>query len=190
MRAAVVGGSLGGLYAALLLRDLGIDVDIYERSPVELAQRGAGIGFLPESQRYLVERAGVGLDEISVPTTHIRYLHRNADVLFETAQAYRFSSWNTVYRRLLAQFPAKNYHLDHEMSDWKILENGVDIGFSRGSRVRSDLAVMADGVGSLARARLLPDVKSAYAGYVAWRGMVPEANGSDSSSLVRLSFIK
>lgn len=73
MRAAVVGGSLGGLYAALLLRDLAIDVDIYERSPVELAQRGAGIGFLPESQRYLVERAGVALDEISVPTAHIRY---------------------------------------------------------------------------------------------------------------------
>ena len=116
MRAAVVGGSLGGLYAAVLLRDLGIDVDIYERSPVELAQRGAGIGFLPESQRYLVERAGVALDEISVPTAHIRYLHRNADVLFETPHAYRFSSWNTVYRCLFTRFPAQHYHLSYEMT--------------------------------------------------------------------------
>ena len=41
MQVAVVGGSLGGLTAALLLRDLGIAVDVYERSPVELAQRGA-----------------------------------------------------------------------------------------------------------------------------------------------------
>ena len=67
MRVAVVGGSLGGLTAALLLRDLGITVDVYERSPVELAQRGAGIGFLPEAQRYLIERAGVSLDDLAYP---------------------------------------------------------------------------------------------------------------------------
>ena len=76
MRAAVVGGSLGGLHAALLLHDLGVEVDVYERSPAELVQRGAGIGFLPESARYLVERAGVALDRISIATAHIRYLDR------------------------------------------------------------------------------------------------------------------
>ena len=38
MQVAVVGGSLGGLTAGLLLRDMGINVDVYERSPVELAQ--------------------------------------------------------------------------------------------------------------------------------------------------------
>jgi len=35
MQAAIIGGSLGGLTAALL-RDLGISVDVYERSPLEL----------------------------------------------------------------------------------------------------------------------------------------------------------
>lgn len=44
---AVAGGSLGGLTVALLLRDLGYDVTIYERSHVELEQRGAGIGSSP-----------------------------------------------------------------------------------------------------------------------------------------------
>lgn len=175
MRAAIVGGSLGGLYAALLLRDLGIEVDVYERSPVELAQRGAGIGFLPESQRYLVERAGVALDEISVPTAHIRYLHRNAELLFEAPQAYRFSSWNTVYRRLLTRFPPANYHLSYEMTGWQTQDNGVALAFASRAAQRAQLVVMADGVGSLARTRLLPDVRPAYAGYVAWRGMVPEA---------------
>ena len=42
-RVAIVGGSLGGLTAALLLRDLGLDVTVYERSGAELEQRGAGI---------------------------------------------------------------------------------------------------------------------------------------------------
>jgi 2,6-dihydroxypyridine 3-monooxygenase len=34
--------------------------------------------------------------------------------------------------------------------------------------------VCADGVSSLARARLLPDVRPSYSGYVAWRGTLPE----------------
>lgn len=69
MRAAIIGGSLGGLTAALLLRDLGIQVDVYERSPAELVQRGAGIGFLPDAARYLVQRAGLALDDISIATS-------------------------------------------------------------------------------------------------------------------------
>ncbi|MDT5412780.1 MAG: 2,6-dihydroxypyridine 3-monooxygenase, partial [Mycobacterium sp.] len=42
-RAVVVGGSLGGLTAALVLRDRGWDVDVLERSAVPLEGRGAGI---------------------------------------------------------------------------------------------------------------------------------------------------
>ena len=61
---------MGGLTAACLFRDLGLDVEVYERSPAELEERGAGIGFLPASARYLVERAGIDLDDISVATSH------------------------------------------------------------------------------------------------------------------------
>ena len=78
-RVAIIGGSVAGLTTALLLRDLGLDVTVYERSAAELEQRGAGIGFLPTSYRYLVERAGVDLDEISTSTTSIRYLDRQGD---------------------------------------------------------------------------------------------------------------
>ncbi len=38
----------------------------------------------------------------------------------------------------------------------------------------ADLLVCADGVSSLARARLLPEVRPSYSGYVAWRGTLPE----------------
>ncbi len=175
MKVAVVGGSLGGLTAALLLRDLGIGVDVYERSPVALAQRGAGIGFLPESQRYLVERAGVGLDTISVATSRLRYLTRDGALVHDSAHQYRFSSWTTVYRELLACVPPEIYHLDHEMTDWKEHSDGVAVRFANGSTQRADLLVCADGVSSTARARLLPGVRPQYAGYVCWRGMVPEA---------------
>ena len=63
MKISVVGGSIGGLTAGLLLRDAGHDVRVFERSPSELAQRGAGIGLLPETSRYLTECAGVDIDD-------------------------------------------------------------------------------------------------------------------------------
>ena len=40
---AVVGGSLGGLTAACLLRDAGHRVAVFERSSRELDERGAGV---------------------------------------------------------------------------------------------------------------------------------------------------
>jgi len=43
---SVVGGSIGGLTAALVLRDVGCDVRVFERSPAALAARGAGIAAL------------------------------------------------------------------------------------------------------------------------------------------------
>ena len=47
-RALIIGGSLSGLFAALLLRGRGWEVDVYERVESELAGRGAGIVAQPE----------------------------------------------------------------------------------------------------------------------------------------------
>lgn len=76
-RVAIAGGSIGGLTAASLLRDSGHDVTVYERSSRELEERGAGIGLLEASSRYLAERVGLNLDDICVVTSYIRYLNRN-----------------------------------------------------------------------------------------------------------------
>ena len=173
VRVAVVGGSLGGLTAALLLRELGLDVTVYERSNAELEQRGAGIGFLPASYRYLAERAHVDLDEVSISTDHIRYLDRQGRVIHEQPRTYRFSNWNTVYRSLLRCFGRARYLLGRECVDIRQQDRKVQIKQADGNELEFDLLVCADGVNSRARARLLPDVRPRYAGYVAWRGLVP-----------------
>jgi 2,6-dihydroxypyridine 3-monooxygenase len=173
-RVAIAGGSLGGLTAGLLLRDLGLDVTIYERSPAELQQRGAGIGFLPASYRYLVERAGRPLDRISVATSHIRYLARTGAVTHDLQHTYRFSSWNTVYRELLACFGRARYHLGQEVSSFAVEADHVAVALANGETDDFDLLVCADGVTSRSRRQLVPDATARYAGYIAWRGMVPE----------------
>jgi 2,6-dihydroxypyridine 3-monooxygenase len=179
MEIAVVGGSLGGLTAACLLADDGHDVTVYERSPHHLEERGAGIGLLPMTSRYLRERAGVDAASIAVATSWIRTLHRDGSVLHEAQHHYEFSSWNTVYREMLHCFDADRYLLDHELVS---IDPAVPrLGFANGLEVEPQLAVCADGVRSTARASLLPGAAPAYAGYVAWRGVVPETELSDAT---------
>ena len=176
LKIAIAGGSIGGLTAACLLRSLGHDVTIYERSSRELEQRGAGIGFLKAASRYLVERAGVDVDDISVTTPFIRYLGRDNAVLHEQAHPYRFSSWNTVYRRMLEAHGPDGYELGHDVTGWQSSGAGVTVAFANGASNAADLLICADGVGSSSRTRLLPEAEAGYAGYVAWRGMVPESD--------------
>jgi 2-polyprenyl-6-methoxyphenol hydroxylase-like FAD-dependent oxidoreductase len=43
-RAVVIGGSMGGLFAAAFLQRIGWEAHIYERTADDLASRGAGLG--------------------------------------------------------------------------------------------------------------------------------------------------
>lgn len=176
MRIAIIGGSLGGLSAAVWLRDIGHDVRIFERSPSPLEERGAGIGLLPETSRYFEERTGIDLDSISIRTEYIRHLDRAGDVVHEMPHPYRFSSWNTIYRHLLQQFEGDRYLLDHEVESIEQQGDGATLQFADGTRHHCDLVVCADGVGSRFRSKFLPGVGPRYSGYIAWRGMVPEGD--------------
>lgn len=172
---AVVGGSLGGLTAALLLRDLGCDVTVYERSASALQARGAGIAVLEQTLRYPVERLGLAPEQISSSTDWIRFLEPDGTVRHEQRHRYRFSAWNTVYAALLAALPQDRYRLGCELTSFATDDDGVRLRFGDGAQVRADLLVCADGIGSSSRRRLLPEVRPRYAGYVAWRGVTPEA---------------
>ncbi|MGZ4126432.1 MAG: FAD binding domain-containing protein [Actinomycetota bacterium] len=175
-RVAVAGGSLGGLTAALVLRDLGCEVDVYERSAAELEARGAGIVVLDETSRYVRERTDVDLDDVTCATSWLRYLDADGRVVHEEPRSYRYSGWHTLYRVLLDRFGRERYHLGAEVRSFREEGDHVAISFADGRPDAScDVLVCADGIGSAARARLAPQARAAYAGYVAWRGTVAEA---------------
>lgn len=174
-RVGVVGGSLGGLTAALLLRDLGCEVSVYERSHEELEAKGAGIAVLEATWRYPVERLEVPADDFSAKTTWVRFLEADGSTAFEERRLYHLSSWNAVYRVLLHGFGRENYHLASEMASFVDDGERVTISFTDGRTDVVDLLVCADGIASEARRTLLPEVSSAYAGYIAWRGVIPES---------------
>jgi 2,6-dihydroxypyridine 3-monooxygenase len=178
---AVVGGSLGGLTAALLLRDAGCEVTVHERSPSTLEARGAGIAVLEQTLRYPVERLGVAPDELSTRTQWVRFLEKDGSTAYAEQRRYRFSAWNTIYRVLVEAFPAERYRLGQELTSFVSREDGVELTFADGNARDVDLLVCADGISSASRRQLFPDVAPGYAGYVGWRGTVREAELSGST---------
>jgi 2,6-dihydroxypyridine 3-monooxygenase len=174
-RAAVVGGSLGGLTAALVLADIGCDVTVFERSAAALEARGAGIAVLDETVRWFAEKTTVDPDSLCSSTSYIRFLGPAGETVHERAHRYRFSSWNTIYRALLGHFPTERYRLGHEVIGLEQVRETVELVLASGRRHTAELVVAADGITSPTRASLLPEVAPRYAGYVAWRGTMPES---------------
>ena len=185
-RAAVVGGSLGGLTAGLVLRDQGWDVEVVERSPIPLEGRGAGIVAHPTTVRYLVEQAGKAIDDIGVPASRLRYLDDDGAIVREQPCAYRFASYFELYRGLLDAFGTEHYHLSTELA--RLDDRGDDVMLSMvdGQTLTADLVVCADGIRSTGRRIMVPEAKSHYAGYVAWRGTIDRDElGGDAASILR-----
>lgn len=173
-RVVVVGGSVGGLTAALKLQDIGCNVDLYERSEADLQARGAGIIAHPVTLRYFAEHKVLDLDQISILSNRHVYLNRDGTTAYEERVNYRFTAWNTVYRALRGCLESQRYHPGETMVGFEQDWNRVLVHFASGRVEEADLLVCADGVASTGRSLLLPDAKPVYAGYVGWRGTVPE----------------
>lgn len=174
-RAVVVGGSFAGLTAALLLREQGFDVDVFERTPSYLDGRGGGIVLQPDTVRWIEQRPhDFTVEDVSIGSTCTRYLGAGNKVVHEEPAAWRFSSWTTMYRVLLDDFGTEHYHLGDFVVGLGQDDDGVELRFTSGRVERAELVVFADGISSVGRRRLQPRVTPRYAGYVGWRGTVPE----------------
>lgn len=173
-RALVIGGSLGGLFAANLLQDLGWDVHVYERVPDDLASRGAGIGTHDELLAVLGE-LGIAMQErLGAQVGDRVCLDREGNVAHRSPWGHIMSGWANVYRPLKDRFPAHRYHFGKSFEQLEQHGSEVVARFSDGSQARGDLLIGADGLRSAVRGQLFPGLEPVYAGYVAWRALVDE----------------
>jgi 2,6-dihydroxypyridine 3-monooxygenase len=175
-RAVIMGGSIGGLTAALVLRDNGWEVDVFERSSALLESRGAGIISHPITLRYATEFAGYGLDDLSIKPVWCRYVDDQGKIVSERSCHFRVNSYGTLYRALLHAFGMERMHLGRSVVRFREEGSKVKVFLSDNDIKMTDLLVCADGINSTARRLMVPDASPEYAGYVAWRGTVGEEN--------------
>jgi len=174
-RALVIGGSIGGLFTASLLRKEGWDVDVFERIDVELAGRGAGI----VTHKPLVdalEASGAGTADLGVESPKRAAYDQSGRVIREFEFPQLVTSWDRLQTLTRATIPDGNYHLGHHLERFDDTPDGVTAYFANGRVETADLIVGADGFRSAVRGQLYPAVQPAYAGYVVWRGVAEEAD--------------
>jgi 2-polyprenyl-6-methoxyphenol hydroxylase-like FAD-dependent oxidoreductase len=174
--ALVIGGSLGGLFAAHLLRSVGWGVDVYERSAEDLAGRGAGLG-THDALRRMLRRIGIEAEStLGVNTRQYILLDPRGAVRCRLDYPRVMTAWARLYRPLKDALPAPHYHPAKSLVGFEQDAHGITAIFADGSRARGDLLVAADGPRSTVRPLVLPELKPHYAGYVAWRGLTAEAD--------------
>jgi salicylate hydroxylase len=184
LKVAVIGGGIGGLGAAVGLRQRGFEVDVYEQAP-ELTEVGGGINMGPNAVRVLYRlglREGLEREGVRPIGSHQRRwqdgrtLQRAA--LNPLCEQLYGAPHITIHRAdLLAViaggFPAERVHLGHRLVGLAETGDTIEASFDNGAHIRADVLVGADGIHSAVRAALFGEEEPQFAGCVAYRGLVP-----------------
>jgi 2-polyprenyl-6-methoxyphenol hydroxylase-like FAD-dependent oxidoreductase len=174
-RALVIGGSVGGLFAACLLRETGWDVTVYEKTRGDLAGRGAGLGLSAELFQ-VMRRIGARLSPaMGVGVSSLLWLGRSGAVIEKMPRPWLTGAWPRIYQPLRALVPDAMIESGRTVERIEQDGRGVTALFADGRRAEGDIAVGADGVHSTLRRQYLPEIEPRYAGYVAWRGVIEES---------------
>lgn len=177
---AVVGGGIGGLFAANAMLAQGIPVTVYEQAPA-LGEVGAGVYLTPNSIRQL-RRVGLGpaVAERGAPVGPASRYHR-ADgtpiAPVQTTDSAGDTSAVGMHRAdlidiLAAPLPADVVRTGHRCVGVEQDGDSVRLSFADGAVVTADAVVAADGIHSEVRHHVVPPSSPDFSGSIAYRGVL------------------
>ncbi|MGL3214798.1 flavin-dependent oxidoreductase [Bradyrhizobium sp. BR 1433] len=188
MKAIIVGGGIGGLTTALMLRSRGIACELYEQSET-IRELGVGINTLPHAIR---ELAGLGLldklDEVAIRTYELFYLTRHGQQVWHEKRGldaghdvpqfsiHRGRLQSVIHQAVIDRLGADAIHTGCRLGSFTQDEGGVSAYFfdRSGAHVRTargDILIGADGIHSKVRQTLFPDEGGpCWNGLMLWRG--------------------
>jgi len=165
---------MSGLFSALFLNRRGWEVALYERSPVALSGRGAGIMTHPE---LLSAAAAAGLDtscDFGVPVAERVMLDAAGQAIARRRHPQIATSWNRLFEMLGGALGHSPCRLGKDLVSTSQERAAVVAHFADGTSAEGDVLIGADGLRSAVRTQYQPETRPLYAGYVAWRGLLEE----------------
>jgi 2-polyprenyl-6-methoxyphenol hydroxylase-like FAD-dependent oxidoreductase len=171
---AIIGGGIGGLTAALALKQFGFQSEVFEQAPA-LLDVGAAIAIWPNAMRVL-ERLQLSekILEKAGAMEEIRWLDQEGFIINRVSIPLSVALHRAdLQSTLLHALPDASIHLDHTFVEYEQQGDKVIATFAHGDSVEADFLIGADGIHSDVRAQLINDGDPVYRGYTVWRGISP-----------------
>src|SRR3954467_6003316 len=188
MKAIIVGGGIGGLTTALMLRARGIGCELFEQSET-IRELGVGINTLPHAIR---ELAGLGLlqklDDVAIRTDELYYRNRHGQEVWRESRGidaghdvpqfsiHRGRVQSVVRRAVEEGLGREAIQTGCRLGAFTQDEGGVTAYFfdrtgTHVRTVRGDILIGADGIHSRVRETLFPEEgPPCWNGLMLWRG--------------------
>ncbi|WP_316163493.1 flavin-dependent oxidoreductase [Bradyrhizobium sp. SZCCHNRI20481] len=188
MKAIIVGGGIGGLTTALMLRARGIDCELFEQADA-IRELGVGINTLPHAIRELAQLGLLDrLDQVAIRTSELFYLTRRGQEVWHEARGldaghdvpqfsiHRGRLQSVIHQAVVERLGPEKVHTGCRLGAFTQDEGGVTAYFfdrsgSHVHTVRGDVLIGADGIHSKVRQTLFPNEGApCWNGLMLWRG--------------------
>jgi len=176
----IIGGGIGGLFAANALIGQGLRVSVYEQASA-LGEVGAGVYVTPNAVRHL-ERVGLGpaVERWGARIGPDSYYFRHDGTPIAPVQVSDAFGWNATFGMhraelislLAASLPAEIVHTGHRAIGFEQTGDVARVKFANGATAEADVVVAADGIHSELRSYVCPPSKPVFHGTVSYRGLV------------------
>lgn len=177
----ILGGGIGGLTLAIALQRKGFSVKVYEAAP-EIRPLGAGLGLAANAIKAFED---IGISQAVIAAGKVlktlRLRDERGNILSETDSEKITTRLGVVNNFAIHRADLHQVLLNQLQSDTLVcgkrcialdaFEGGVRLNFSDGMKVETSGLVACDGIHSIVRRSVLPDVAIRYAGYTCWRGI-------------------
>ncbi len=181
----VIGAGVGGLCTAIALQQCGFDVKVYEKVK-KLGEVGAGLT-LWSNALHVLRTLGVADAVIAAGSKLQRSQIRadNGETLFDARTDEMEPTYGepvvaihraALHEILINALKPDTLRLDMTCAKFEQDENKVTVYFENGESDSADILIGTDGIHSVVRKQMFPEIELRYSGYTAWRGVVETEN--------------